>query len=99
MRARIESGALVSLASLWETAIKVGLGKLEAPDDLPEHIQRLGFVLLPITADHVWRLRDLPHHHSDPFDRLLIVQAQAESLPIVTADPVFADYDVTIVWD
>ena len=100
MRAQIEDGeSLVSMASLWEIAIKSGLGKLQVPDDLPERVERLGFELLPITAEHAWRVRELPLHHRDPFDRLLIVQAQAESVPIVTGDPAFADYDVTVVWD
>lgn len=100
MRARVEDGeSLVSIASLWEIAIKSGIGKLKAPDDLPERVQQLGFELLPITAEHVWRVRELPHHHRDPFDRLLIAQAQAGSLPIVTADSAFADYDVTVIWD
>jgi PIN domain nuclease of toxin-antitoxin system len=89
---------LVSIASLWEIAIKRALGKLEAPDDLPQRIEELGFEMLPITAEHAWRVRDLPHHHGDPFDRLLIAQARAEALPIVTADPSFAAYDVTVVW-
>lgn len=90
---------MVSAASLWEIAIKVGLGKLKAPDDLPERIEPLGFHLLDITADDTWRVRMLPHHHGDPFDRLLIAQAQAQSMPIVTGDPAFANYDVTIIWD
>lgn len=100
MRARIEDGeSLVSVASLWEIAIKSALGKLNAPDDLPERVEALGFELLPITAEHAWRVRELPHHHGDPFDRVLIAQAQTDSLPIVTADPAFADYDVTVIWD
>jgi PIN domain nuclease of toxin-antitoxin system len=94
-----DAEVLVSIASLWEIAIKSGLGKLEAPDDLPERVQQLGFELLPITAAHVWRVRELPLHHRDPFDRLLIAQAQTDSLPIVTADPAFADYEVATIWD
>ncbi len=89
---------LVSVASLWEIAIKSALGKLEAPEDLPERIEQLGFRPLPIQSRHAWAVRDLPRHHGDPFDRLLIAQARAESLPIVTADPAFDAYDVTIVW-
>lgn len=99
-RARIEAGAAtVSTASLWEIAIKVGLGKLEAPDDLPERVGQLGFELLPVSSEHAWRVRRLPRHHGDPFDRLLIAQAQVERLPILTADPAFAAYDVTVIWD
>jgi PIN domain nuclease of toxin-antitoxin system len=94
-----DAEVLVSIASLWEIAIKKALGKLEAPDDLPERVTALGFELLGITVEHAWAVRHLPHHHRDPFDRLLIAQAQVERLPVVTADPSFADYDVTVVWD
>ena len=102
LRARIEADdaeTLVSIASLWEIAIKKTLGKLAAPDDLPARVQELGFELLPITTEHAWAVRDLPHHHGDPFDRLLIAQARAEHLPILTADPAIAAYDVTVVWE
>ncbi len=99
LRARIEAEAMmVSTATLWEIGIKVGLGKLEAPDDLPARVEQLGFESLPVTADHAWQVRDLPSHHRDPFDRLLIAQAQVERLPILTADPSFDAYDVTVVW-
>lgn len=87
------------MASLWEIAIKVALGKLDVPDDLPERVRQLGFELLPIASDHAWRVRSLPHHHGDPFDRLLIAQAQLEQLPIVTADAAFDDYDVVVIWE
>lgn len=95
----VDAQVLVSTASLWEIAIKAGLGKLDAPDDLPERVQQLGFELLPVTAEHAWQVRHLPPLHRDPFDRLLIAQAQVEQLPIVTADPSFDSYDVTVVWD
>jgi PIN domain nuclease of toxin-antitoxin system len=94
-----DAEVLVSTASLWEIAIKTGLGKLDAPDDLPQHVLELGFELLPIAPEHAWQVRSLPHHHSDPFDRMLIAQAQLERLPIVSADPAFADYDVTVIWE
>jgi PIN domain nuclease of toxin-antitoxin system len=95
----VDAQVLVSTASLWEIAIKAGLGKLDAPDDLPARVEELGFELLPVTADHAWQVRHLPPHHRDPFDRLLIAQAQVERLPIVTADPSFNSYDVTLVWN
>ena len=50
-------------------------------------------------VEHAWAVRQLPHHHRDPFDRLLIAQAQLERLSVVTADPAFGDYDVAVVWD
>lgn len=100
--ARIEADdaeVLVSIASLWEIAIKKALGKLEAPDDLPSRLQQLGFELLPIELEHVWAVGALPHHHGDPFDRLLVAQAQAERLPILSSDPAFASYGVSVIWD
>lgn len=100
LRRRIEAAeVVVSVASLWEIAIKSALGKLDAPDDLPAGLRGLGFELLTVTEEHAWRVGSLPHHHRDPFDRLLIAQAQLERLPIVTADDVFDDYDVTVVWE
>ena len=99
LRARIESGATVSVVSLWEIAIKSALGRLEAPDDLPERVEAMGFELLQVGAEHAWRVRSLPRHHGDPFDRLLIAQAQIEWMPIVSADSEFAPYDVRVVWD
>lgn len=100
MRERIEAvAAMVSVASLWEIAIKSGLGKLQAPDDLPERVEQLGFELLAVTPEHAWRVRSLPSHHRDPFDRLLIAQAQLERLPIVTADAAVDAYDVDVIWD
>ena len=88
----------VSTASIWEIAIKTALGKLDAPDDLPARAEQAGFRLLSVIADHAWQVRQLPHHHRDPFDRLLIAQAQVEGLSIVTADSSFDAYGVTVVW-
>jgi PIN domain nuclease of toxin-antitoxin system len=88
----------VSTASLWEIAIKTSIGKLEAPENLPERITEMGFEMLPVSVGHAWHVRALPLHHRDPFDRLLIAQAQLERLPIVTADPAFEAYDVAVVW-
>jgi PIN domain nuclease of toxin-antitoxin system len=99
LQERIEAGATVSTATFWEIAIKVAIGRLDASDDLPQQVQRLGFSLLPVSADHAWRVRALPLRHGDPFDRLLIAQAQIERLAIVTADPAFRDYDVPVVWE
>ena len=99
LQQRIEtSRSFASIASLWEIAIKSALGKLEAPDDLPALVEALGFELLPVTAEHAWAVRELPHHHRDPFDRLLIAQAQVERLPILSADPAFAAYDIEVTW-
>lgn len=94
----VDAEVLVSTASLWEIAIKAALGKLDVPDDFPAQVEQLGFHPLSVTADHAWLVRRLPHHHRDPFDRLLIAQAQIERLPIVTADTAFDAYDVAVVW-
>ncbi|HEU4974874.1 MAG TPA: type II toxin-antitoxin system VapC family toxin [Baekduia sp.] len=89
---------LVSTASLWEIAIKRSLGKLTVPDDLLEHIAQAGFSWLPVSAEHAWQVRDLPAHHRDPFDRLLVAQALAERLPIVTSDSRLNDYGIEVCW-
>ncbi len=91
----------VSAATAWEIAIKTGLGRLEMsepPEDiLPREIERGGFRALAISVEHALRVRRLPPHHRDPFDRLLIAQASAEGLRLVTADRAFARYDVGLV--
>lgn len=87
----------VSAASAWEISIKRALGKLDAPDDLTDAVAASGFEPLPITLQHAVGVASLPRHHDDPFDRMLIAQAQAEDLTIVTRDPRFRDYRVGIV--
>jgi len=74
----------VSAASVWEIAIKQGLGKLEAPDDLLDLIEQSGFEALSISSFHAEQAGRLPLAHKDPFDRMLIAQAQAEGLILVT---------------
>jgi PIN domain nuclease of toxin-antitoxin system len=88
----------VSAAGIWEAAIKRSLGKLEAPDDLLGVLESEGLELLPVTAAHAWEVRDLPPHHGDPFDRLMIAQALIEGMPIVTRDRRFAQYGVAVRW-
>lgn len=90
--------ALISVASLWEIAIKRRIGKLRAPDTLPGTIAAEGFGWLPVTPEHAWGVGSLPDHHRDPFDRLLIAQAISEDLPIVTGDSRFSAYDVEVCW-
>jgi PIN domain nuclease of toxin-antitoxin system len=97
----VESGSrlLVSAASLWEVAIKRSLGKLSAPLDLSRRLAALGHVeLLPISPLHAEGVAALPWHHRDPFDRLLIAQALAERLAIVSSDAALAQYGVEVVW-
>lgn len=90
---------LVSAASLWEIAITVSLGKLDAPDDLPALIQTEGFESLSVTDAHAWAVRQLPFDgHKDPFDRLLVAQSQVERIPIVSNDEQLDRYGVTRHW-
>lgn len=91
----------VSAASVWEIAIKSRGGKLRLRDPLaawlPETLAQRGFVALTVTIGHAVAVASLPDHHSDPFDRLLIAQAQMEGLTIVTSDAAFEDYDVKLL--
>ena len=87
----------VSTASAWEMSLKAQLGKLECPEDLAAQLVRHQFSVLPVHLDHAVRYRGLPLHHRDPFDRMLVAQAQVEGLAIVSADEVFAGYEVEVV--
>jgi PIN domain nuclease of toxin-antitoxin system len=89
--------AVVSAASAWEIAIKSQLGKVRAPDDLLDQVRHNGFDALPITFEHAHRAGALVRHHADPFDRMLVAQAQLERLSVVTADRQLAAYDIDIV--
>jgi PIN domain nuclease of toxin-antitoxin system len=89
---------IVSAVTVWEVAIKRGLGKLEAPDDLLSQLERAGVELLPISARHADLVAALPPHHRDPFDRLLVAQATLEGLALVSDDEALGRYDVEIVW-
>lgn len=89
---------LISAVVVWEIAIKRRLGKLDAPTDLLEQLERAKVELLPITARHADRVGTLPMHHRDPFDRLLVAQADTEGLVLVTADEWISDYDVDVLW-
>jgi PIN domain nuclease of toxin-antitoxin system len=88
----------VSDVCLWEVAIKIATGRLQAPDDLPNVVVEAGFQAVPIATRHVWTVRDLPFHHRDPFDRLLVAQSIDLGVPVVTSDPAFAVYDVAVRW-
>jgi PIN domain nuclease of toxin-antitoxin system len=87
----------VSAASAWEVAIKSALRKLHAPSDLQGAVADSGFEELPISIDHALLAGGLPPHHTDPFDRMLVAQAVAEALVLVTADERLAAYDVEIL--
>jgi PIN domain nuclease of toxin-antitoxin system len=88
----------VSSASIWEISIKVRLGKMRAdPQELIDHIGLSGFQELPVWARHAIVVADLPLHHTDPFDRLLIAQAISEPLHLITVDPQFRQYSELVI--
>jgi PIN domain nuclease of toxin-antitoxin system len=87
----------VSAASAWEISIKKALGKLAVPDDLEKQLKSGGFAALPISIAHAVAAGTLVRHHEDPFDRMLIAQALAEGLTIVTRDRRFTDYGVALL--
>jgi len=93
---------LLSAASIWEIAIKVGLNKRSLALPYREWIDRamadLCVTVLPITSEYADAQTRLPYHHRDPFDRLLVAQAQVENVPLVSTDPVFAQYGITRLW-
>lgn len=97
-----DNEVFLSAASCWELGIKLSLGKLRLARSLdrfiPEQLARNGFVLSGVELRHVVRVADLPFHHRDPFDRLLVAQALLDELAIVSADRVFRKYGVTVVW-
>jgi len=88
----------VSAISAWEIAVKQAVGKLALEDTVEDLVARNHFLPLAVTVRHGDLLRDLPRHHGDPFDRLLIVQALDEGLTILTADRAFEPYRVPVVW-
>ncbi|MHB8691489.1 MAG: type II toxin-antitoxin system VapC family toxin [Solirubrobacteraceae bacterium] len=98
-RAAIEQATELqfSVVSFAEIGIKAAIGKLTVPGDLREHVIQSGLEILGLAPDHGLAVADLPMHHRDPFDRLLIAQARIEQLTIVTADKRFADYDVAVI--
>lgn len=93
----VEPDVYLSAASVWEIAIKQSLGKLQAPEDLTDRLIASEFSPLPITATHGVRAAGLPPHHRDPFDRMLIAQAQLEGLTLVTRDKRVRSYDVAVM--
>jgi PIN domain nuclease of toxin-antitoxin system len=99
-----ESGntLFLSAASAWEIVLKQQIGKLKLPQPagkyIPSQLAMNRIDTLPISLSHTLRLADLPLHHRDPFDRILIAQSIVERMPIVTADPLFAHYSAKTLW-
>lgn len=92
---------LLSAASTWEIAIKASLGKLELPGPpevvVPKMMDESQVTALPILLSHTLRVAALPQHHRDPFDRLLVAQAQLEEVPLLSADAQLAAYDIEVL--
>jgi PIN domain nuclease of toxin-antitoxin system len=104
-RAEIENSTVqpvLSVASLWEMAIKISLGKLRLQQPfeafIPSQLEQNGITLLEIRLKHLGVLIDLPFHHRDPFDRLLVAQALADGLTVASSDPAFDAYGITRQW-
>jgi PIN domain nuclease of toxin-antitoxin system len=96
------SAIYLSAASSWEISIKVSLGKLRLPEPpevyVPKRMADQAIESLPIEHVHALRVGVLPQHHKDPFDRIIIAQAQIEDMPILTADKQITLYDVKVIW-
>jgi len=96
------SECFVSIASIWEAAIKVGLGKLKLPydlaGDLPQILEDNGFEILPVEFSDATGVRDLEQVHGDPFDRIQAVQARRRRFSIISRDPVFERYGIRRIW-
>ena len=97
-----DNDLFLSLTSIWEMQIKIQLGKLQLNDPLPDILRTQqvenNLQILTINLNHIWSLENLPYHHRDPFDRLLIAQAQTEGMTLVSADGIFELYDVDLLW-
>lgn len=102
-RAAIErprNAVSISAATIWEIRIKVAKGRLRTNfTNVAEEAQKHRFDVLPITGAHAQEAGDLPPHHDDPFDRMLIAQAHAEGMTLVTGDGAFGEYGVQLLWE
>jgi PIN domain nuclease of toxin-antitoxin system len=91
-----------SAASCWEIAIKAGLGRISLPERpeifVADQLAANGIIGLPVQPAHALHVFSLPSHHRDPFDRMLVSQAQLEDMPIITSDSLIAQYDVKVIW-
>lgn len=100
--ADMQNQLVLSVASLWEIAIKVSLRKLDLLQPfgqlIPQQLEENYIAVLPLDIGHLNKVIDLPFHHRDPFDRLIIAQAIAEGIPVVTSDAVFSQYGVMLIW-
>ena len=100
--ADLDNQLVLSLASLWEIAIKISIGKLELlqPFDqlIPQQLKENDIHVMPIELSHLTKILGLPFYHRDPFDRLIIAQALTEGLSVISPDIVFSKYSVKLIW-
>jgi PIN domain nuclease of toxin-antitoxin system len=92
----------ISIASIWEIAIKISIDKLHLTggfDEIAKIIAKYDFELLPISMEHIAEIIGLEFHHRDPFDRIIIAQGLVERIPIITKDRIFGKYNVNMVWE
>ena len=98
----IDNNVFLSMASIWEMQIKQQLGKLELKLPLnkliDEQVVNNGLQILPIETYHIFALSELPLHHKDPFDRIILVQSQIENLSLSSADTIFSNYEINLFW-
>jgi PIN domain nuclease of toxin-antitoxin system len=96
------SEILLSIISIWEMSIKNSIGKLEFTKPFEEFIKgqvKLNEIeILELSKEHIFKVNTLPFHHKDPFDRLIIAQSMVENVPIISADPEFVKYPITLIW-
>ncbi|PHV62792.1 type II toxin-antitoxin system VapC family toxin [Cyanobacterium aponinum UTEX 3222] len=92
----------LSIASVWEMQIKISINKLHFDNPLSQIITKQRNInnlqILSIELEHIWELKNLPLHHKDPFDRILIAQAMIEKIPILTIDSIFHNYSINTIW-
>ena len=97
-----KNSIIISIASLWEMAIKISLGKLQLNCSIEKMIDLLyknGFEILPILPEHIIKLSTLEYYHRDPFDRIIISQGLFENLTIITKDENFSKYNIKVIWN
>jgi len=92
-----ENEVFVSVVSPWEIAIKKSRNRIETPDDLDRGLEDSGFKLLPVLLRHTRAIESMPHHHRDPFDRMLVAQAVVDGLTLVTADRKLTRYATALM--
>ena len=98
----LNNNCFISIASIWEVAIKISLRKLDLNggfEEISKIILKYQFELLPVTIDHVAEILGLQFFHRDPFDRLLIAQSIVEKIPIITKDSIFEKYRIELIWN